>query len=170
MAFLNTDLDELFDQDVIDGKHSFAEAVIQAGIIQREGLITLISQYLNYELQVGDVGEIESDVLAVIPKETARQYGVVPLYLSGGGIHLLSIDPFNASIIDDLTFALNLEIHIVVCDPLTVSSLLDHYYPEDQSSMNDVLVMSALISLITSTIPKKVIWWMLLMRHLSSVL
>ena len=35
-----------------------------------------------------------------------------------GGIHLLSLDPFNASIIDDLTFALNLEIHIVVCDPL----------------------------------------------------
>ena len=132
-------LDELFDQDVIDGKRSFAEAVIQAGIIQREGLITLISQYLNYELQVGEVGEIEPDVLAVIPKETARQYGVVPLYLSEGGIHLLSIDPFNASIIDDLTFALNLEIHIVVCDPLTVSSLLDHYYSEDQSSMNDLL-------------------------------
>ena len=132
-------LDELFDQDVIDGKRSFAEAVIQAGIIQREDLIALISQYLNYELQVGEVGEIEPDVLAVIPKETARQYGVVPLYLSEGGIHLLSIDPFNASIIDDLTFALNLEIHIVVCDPLTVSSLLDHHYSEDQSFMNDLL-------------------------------
>ena len=132
-------LDELFDQDVIDGKRSFAEAVIQAGIIQREDLIALISHYLNYELQVGEVGEIEPDVLAVIPKETARQYGVVPLYLSEGGIHLLSLDPFNASIIDDLTFALNLEIHIVVCDPLIVSSLLDHYYSEDQSSMNDLL-------------------------------
>ena len=35
-------LDELFDQDVIDGKHSFAEAVIQAGIIQREELVSLI--------------------------------------------------------------------------------------------------------------------------------
>ena len=132
-------LDELFDQDVIDGKRSFAEAVINAGIIQREDLFSLISQYLGYELQVGEVGEIDPDVLSAIPKETARQYGVVPLYLSEGGVHLLALDPFNASIIDDLTFALNMEIHIVVCDPQMVASLLDHYYSEEQSSMNDLL-------------------------------
>ena len=132
-------LDELFDQDVIDGKRSFAEAVINAGIIQREDLFSLISQYLGNELQVGEVGEIDPDVLAAIPKETARQYGVVPLYLSEGGVHFLALDPFNASIIDDLTFALNMEIHIVVCDPQMVASLLDHYHSEEQSSMNDLL-------------------------------
>jgi type IV pilus assembly protein PilB len=132
-------LDELFDQDVIDGSRSFAEAVIQAGIIQREELLNLISQYLGYELQVGEVGEIEPDVLAVIPHDTARQYGVVPLYLSEGGVHLLALDPFNSAIIDDLTFALNLEIFIVVCDPIQITALLDHYYGEEQTSMNDLL-------------------------------
>ncbi len=131
-------LDELFDQDVIEGNRSFADAVIQAGIIQREDLFSLISQYLGYELQVGEVGEIEQEVLAVIPHDTARQYGVVPLYLSDGGVHLLSLDPFNSSIIDDLTFALNLEISIVVCDPVQVSALLDHYYGQEQSSMDDL--------------------------------
>jgi type IV pilus assembly protein PilB len=132
-------LDELFDQDVIDGSRSFAEAVIQAGIIQREELLNLISQYLGYELQVGEVGEIEPDVLAVIPHDTARQYGVVPLYVSEGGVHLLALDPFNSAIIDDLTFALNLEIFIVVCDPVQITALLDHYYGEEQTSMNDLL-------------------------------
>lgn len=132
-------LDELYNQDVIDGKHSYAEAVIQAGIVGREDLLSLISQYLGYELQVGEVGEIDSEVIAIIPHETARQYGVVPLYLSDGAVHLLALDPFNSSIIDDLTFALNLEIHIVVCDPEVVSSLLEHCYGEDQSSMNDLL-------------------------------
>ena len=131
-------LDELFDQDVIDGNRSFADAVIQAGIIQREELLNLISQYLGYELQVGEVGEIDQEVLSVIPHETARQYGVVPLYLSDGGVHLLALDPFNSSIIDDLTFALNLEISIVVCDPVQVSALLDHYYRQEQTSMDDL--------------------------------
>jgi len=131
-------LDELFDQDVIDGNRSFADAVIQAGIIQREELLSLISQYLGYELQVGEVGEIDQEVLSVIPYETARQYGVVPLYLSDGGVHLLALDPFNSSIIDDLTFALNLEISIVVCDPVQVSALLDHYYRQEQTSMDDL--------------------------------
>ena len=68
-------LDELFDQDVIDGKHSFAEAVINAGIIEREDVFSLISQYLGYELQVGDVGEIESDILSVIPKNCPSIWG-----------------------------------------------------------------------------------------------
>jgi len=131
-------LDELFDQDVIGGNRSFADAVIQAGIIQREELLSLISQYLGYELQVGEVGEIDQEVLSVIPHETARQYGVVPLYLSDGGVHLLALDPFNSSIIDDLTFALNLEISIVVCDPVQVSALLDHYYRQEQTSMDDL--------------------------------
>ena len=131
-------LDELFDQDVIDGNRSFADAVIQAGIIQREELLNLISQYLGYELQVGEVGEIDHEVLSVIPHETARQYGVVPLYLSDGGVHLLALDPFNSSIIDDLTFALNLEISIVVCDPVQVSVLLDHYYRQEQTSRDDL--------------------------------
>jgi type IV pilus assembly protein PilB len=137
-------LDELFDQDVVEGKRSFAEAVIEAGIIQREDLFALISQYLGYELQSGEPGEIDSDVLSVIPQETARQYGVVPLYLSDQGIHLLALDPFNASIIDDLTFALNLEVLIVVCDPVTVAGLINRYYGADQSTMDDLLADTGL--------------------------
>ena len=41
-------------------------------------------------------------------------------YLSEGGVHFLAADPFNSSIIDDLTFALDLEIHLIVCDPVTL--------------------------------------------------
>ena len=132
-------LDELFNQDVIEGNSSFADAIIQAGIVSREDLLNLISQYLGYELQVGAVQEIEQDVLSLLPQETARQYGVVPLYLSEGGIHLLAVDPFNSAIIDDLTFALNLEVFIVVCDPLHVAELLDQYYGEEQADMNGLL-------------------------------
>jgi len=137
-------LDELFNQDVIEGKRSFAEAVIQAGIVSREDLFTLISQYLSYELQVGEPSSVEADVLSIIPQETAHQYGVVPLYVSNDGIHLLALDPFNASIIDDLTFALNLEVSIVVCDPLWVSGLIDRYYGKNQSSMDDLLADTGL--------------------------
>jgi type IV pilus assembly protein PilB len=84
------------------------------------------------------VAEIDADVLRMIPAETARQYGVVPLYASDGGVHLLAMDPFNSAIIDDLTFVLNLEIHLIVCDPDHVSALLEKYYGGDQSSLSDL--------------------------------
>ena len=101
-------LDELFDEEVREGKRSYAEAIINAGLATKDDILSLVSEYLGCELQVGEVNEIDPETLKIIQAEVARQYAIVPLYLSEGGIHFLAADPFNSSIIDDLTFALNL--------------------------------------------------------------
>jgi type IV pilus assembly protein PilB len=132
-------LDELYNQEVKEGKRSFAESIISSGLASKEDIFSLVSEYLGCELQVGDVGEIDPDTLRVIEPDIARQYGIVPLYLSEGGVHFLASDPFNSSIIDDLTFALDLEIFLVVCDPDHLSTLLDHYYPSEENSIQDLL-------------------------------
>jgi type IV pilus assembly protein PilB len=132
-------LEELFDDEVIAGRRSYAESIITAGLASKEDILNLVAEFLGYEIQVGEVAEIESDVIASIQPEMARQYGIVPLYLSEGGIHLLASDPFNSAIIDDLTFALNLEIQLIVCDPDYVQQLLDTYYPLEENSLNDLL-------------------------------
>ena len=132
-------LDELYNQEVKEGKRSFAESIISSGLASKEDIFSLVSEYLGCELQVGDVGEIDPDTLRVIEPDIARQYGIVPLYLSEGGVHFLASDPFNSSIIDDLTFALDLEIFLVVCDPDHLSTLLGHYYPSEENSIQDLL-------------------------------
>ena len=132
-------LDELFDEEVIAGSKSYSEAVISAGLASREDILGLVAEYLGYELQVGEVDEIDSEVISSIQPDMARQYGIVPLYLSEGGIHFLAADPFNSAIIDDLTFALNLEIQLIVTEPEYVNQLLDHYYPTEESSLDDLL-------------------------------
>ena len=90
-------------------------------------------------LQVEEVEHIEADIISTIQSEIAKQYGIVPLYLSEGGIHFLASDPFNSAIIDDLTFALNLEIQLIVCDPEYVTQLINTYYPSQENSLNDLL-------------------------------
>ena len=45
----------------------------------------------------------------------------------------------SGAIIDDLTFALDKEIHLIVCDPDYVQHLLDFYYKQEESSLNDLL-------------------------------
>ena len=59
----------------------------------------------------------------------------------------MAVDPFNSAIIDDLTFALNLEVFIVVCDPLHVSELLDKYYGEEEADMAVFWLMLVLTNL-----------------------
>ena len=132
-------LDELFDDDVKDGRRSYADAIIAAGLVSKEDLVNLVAQFLEYELQVGQVEYIEPETLQAISSDLAHQYGIVPLYLSEGGIHLLAADPFNSGIIDDLTFALNQEIHLIVCDPDEVDRLLGEYYPKNESTLDDLL-------------------------------
>ncbi|MEC8043893.1 MAG: GspE/PulE family protein [Verrucomicrobiota bacterium] len=132
-------LDELFDEDVKTGEKSFADAVIHAGIASREDIFSLVSEFLGYELQIGQVDEIDPECLKVIDSETANQYRVVPLYLSENGIHLLSADPFNSSIIDDLSFSLKMEIYLIVADPHHVEVLLENHYKQEENSLQDLL-------------------------------
>jgi type IV pilus assembly protein PilB len=132
-------LEQLYDDDVREGKRSYAQAIIDEGLASREDVLSLVAQFLGYELQIGEVAEIEEEALRRIEAEIARKYKIVPLYLSEGGVHFLAADPFNSSIIDDLTFALDLEIHLIVCDPDYVENLLDTHYPKEESTMDDLL-------------------------------
>ena len=132
-------LDELYSDEVKEGKHSYAEAIVSAGLATNEDIFSLVSQFLGYELQVGEVEETDPEALRVIGPDIARQYKIVPLYLSEGGIHFLAADPFNSAIIDDLTFALNLEIHLIVCDPAYLEELLEKHYSKDESTLSDLL-------------------------------
>ena len=132
-------LDELYSEEVKEGKRSYAEEIVAAGLATNEDIFDLIAQFLGYELQVGEVDEIDPEVLRIIGPDIATQYKIVPLYLSEGGIHFLAADPFNSAIIDDLTFALNLEIYLIVCDPGYLDELLDQHYAKEESTLSDLL-------------------------------
>ena len=49
-------LDELYCEEVKEGRRSFAESIIGAGLATKEDILSLVSEYLGFELQVGDVG------------------------------------------------------------------------------------------------------------------
>ena len=132
-------LDELYSEEVKEGKRSYAEEIVAAGLATNEDIFNLVAQFLGYELQVGEVDEIDPEVLRIIGPDIATQYKIVPLYLSEGGIHFLAADPFNSAIIDDLTFALNLEIYLIVCDPGYLDELLDQHYAKEESTLSDLL-------------------------------
>ena len=84
-------LDELYNDQVRDGSHSYAESIISAGLASREDVLSLVAEFLGYELQVGEVAEIEPDILFSIEPDIAHQYRIVPLYRSEGGVHLLAL-------------------------------------------------------------------------------
>ena len=130
-------MEALFDDEVRAGTKSYAEAVIDAGIAEREDILSLVSEYLGYELQIGAVGEIDLETLKAIDAEMAHQYGIVPLYLSEGGIHFLTSILSTPRL--SMTTALNMEIFLVVCDPLEIEQLLEKHYSREQTSLDNLI-------------------------------
>lgn len=131
-------LDELNESHLSTGK-SLVNAVIDAGLIERPAILKAIAGFLGFEYLDTVPSNIPEAIASSMRPNVARMYAVVPLECDDTSIRLLACDPFNASIIDDLTFTLNRDVTVLVADPRNVQTLLTNTYGEEDSSIDDIL-------------------------------
>ena len=131
-------LEELNESHLHTGK-SLADAVIDSGVVDRGQVLAAVAEYLGYEYLASPPNKVEEGIASAVRASVARMYAVVPYEVSDTSVSLLAQDPFNPAIIDDLTFTLNKDITIVVCNPEHIDSLLIGTYGEEDSSIDDIL-------------------------------
>ena len=131
-------LDELNESHLNTGK-SLADAVIDSEVVDRGQILAAVAEYLGYEYLATPPNKVEENIASCVRASAARMYAVVPYKVSDTSVSLLAQDPFNPAIIDDLTFTLNKDITIVVCNPEHIDSLLIATYGEEDSSIDDIL-------------------------------
>ena len=131
-------LEELNESHLHTGK-SLADAVIDSEVVDREQVLAAVAEYLGYEYLASPPNKVKEDIASAVQPSVARMYAVVPYEVSNTSVSLLAQDPFNPAIIDDLTFTLNKDITIVVCNPEHIDSLLIATYGEEDSSIDDIL-------------------------------
>ncbi|MGF1450720.1 MAG: GspE/PulE family protein [Opitutales bacterium] len=131
-------LEELNQAHLNTGK-ALAEEAIDSGLIERNELLRMVAEYLQYEFLDHPPQALDPNASEQIKASVARMYGVAPVRSDEGSIDLLAKDPFNNNIIDDLTFHLNKDVNLVVCDPNYIDSLLRQTYGEEDSSLDDLL-------------------------------
>ena len=113
-------VDVLYSNDCRENTKPFADEVLGSGLISKGQLFRLIGNYLGFDAIEDEIPQLEPSVVAMLQPDVARNYAVIPLQLGENEIHLLAKDPFNFSIIDDLTFSLKMDVSLVVCDPEVV--------------------------------------------------
>ena len=131
-------LDELNESHLHTGK-SLADAVVDSEVIDRNAILSAVAEYLGYDYLEKLPNKISEEVASVVRPSVARMYAVVPYEVDDTSISLLAKDPFNPAIIDDLTFSLNKDITIIVCDPSYIDDLITATYGEEDSSIDDIL-------------------------------
>ncbi len=131
-------LQDLQNEHRLTGK-SLAALIVDQNIVPKQVFLQKIAEALALEYVDSLPASVAGDVVSALSAHHARMYGVIPLRVDGQSIDLLAIDPFNAQIIDDLTFALGKDVRLLVADPERVETLINNHYPEEDSSLDALL-------------------------------
>ena len=131
-------LADLQDEHRATGK-SLASLIIDLNLVPKDVFLKRVAEYLGLEYMDTVPPSIAGDIVSQLTDQHARMYGVVPLHVDAQSIDLLASDPFNAQIIDDLTFALRKDVRLIVADPDRIAALLKNHYGEEEGSLDDIL-------------------------------
>jgi type IV pilus assembly protein PilB len=78
-------------------------------------------------------------LLALVPAGTARLHGALPVNFDETGLYVTLVDPLNPQTVEDLRFALDREIHVVVAPDYLVEAKINDCYGGEGKAMEDIL-------------------------------
>ena len=79
---------------------------------------------------------IEDDVIAIVPRDIAKKYRVIPVFKNEGKVAVAIADPSDLNTIDSLTHLLNTEIELRVASEPDIEAALGKYYGGEKKSMD----------------------------------
>ena len=131
--------EEVWESTATTGK-SFADSLVDAGYADRGAILQAIADHLGspyYSTVPADPGDA---LVKLLKPAQAHKYVVLPVADEAGKLTLLAKDPFNSSVINELSFILQREIELGVADPAQVEAGVVRVYGEaTTSSMEDLL-------------------------------
>jgi type IV pilus assembly protein PilB len=131
--------EEIWESHATTGK-SFCDSLVDAGLADRPTILQAIADHLQvqfYSAVPSDPGEALTKLLKA---PQAHKYVVLPVSDEAGKLTLVAKDPFNSSVISELSFILQKDIELAVADPAQVEAAVTNVYGEATSaSMEDLL-------------------------------
>jgi type IV pilus assembly protein PilB len=133
---------ELRDEQLRSGK-SIEEVVANSGVIRLTDLYQMIAQALGTEGVDVTTMEFPPDLLSLVPPQTARLQGVLPLDFDGSILRMAVVNPLDPNVIDNLRFATQKDITIYVAPAAQIQAMIERFYGSEISDMEDVLASLA---------------------------
>ncbi|MEY3812830.1 MAG: hypothetical protein RL495_777 [Verrucomicrobiota bacterium] len=131
--------EEIWESHATTGK-SFSESLIDAGLADRPTILQAIADHLQVQFYSAVPADPGDALTKILKAPQAHKYVVLPVADEAGKLTLLAKDPFNSSVISELSFILQKDIELAVADPAQVEAAVTRVYGEaTSSSMEDLL-------------------------------
>jgi general secretion pathway protein E/type IV pilus assembly protein PilB len=80
--------------------------------------------------------KIDEDVIAIIPRDVAKKYRVIPLFKTEGKVAVAIADPSDLNTLDSLHHLLNADIELRVASEPDIEAALTKYYASEKKTMD----------------------------------
>ena len=131
-------MSELRDEQSRGGK-PMEEVVANSAIIRLTDLYVMIAQALGTEVVDLAPMEFPPELLSLVPPQTARLQGALPLDWDGHLLRVAVVNPLDPNVVDNLRFATQKDIAIYVAPPAQIYTMIERFYGSEISDMDEVL-------------------------------
>ncbi len=113
---------------ISESNRSLATLVVEEAKVNRSVFLDTVASYLGIERLKDAPYDIPAELVSMIEPSLARMHGVVPIGCTDRQVTIVTTDPFNTGVVDDVAFAVNRDVRLLLLDPKVVDELLDVYY------------------------------------------
>ena len=130
---------EILNEVENSGKEA-SEVLADFQVIQDKGDVwPVVASELGAELVDLTNWTPPDEILALMNSGTARLHGALPVSLTDEGLHVALVDPMNPQTLEDLRFALDRELVLVVAPGYQVEEKINDCYGGDGQGMDAIL-------------------------------
>ena len=131
-------MNDLLDEQSRSGK-TIEEIVANSGVIRLTDLYQMVASALGTEVVDVTTMEFPPELLSLVPPQTARLQGVLPLDFDGHVLRVAVANALDPNVSDNLRFSTQKDIMIYVAPAAQVMSMIEKFYGSEVSDMEDVL-------------------------------
>jgi len=105
-----------------------ADILVKLGIISEEQLVVGFSKQLGIPHIKLRNYKLDPEIIKILPIKIIRKEKVIPLDKSGENLTIVTSDPLNVLLIDNLRARTGYNIQIIIATPTEIEQTIDDYY------------------------------------------
>ena len=117
-----------------------SDILIGMGLVSRDDLTLALSQELGMPPIDLTRIKISPDIIKIIPKKIAKQYGIIPVSKMGNILTVAIADPLNVLALDDLKSITKMDIGPVITNEKDINEAIREYYEQSANDAIDQVV------------------------------
>jgi len=128
----------LADQKKTSDK-KIGQLLIERNLATREDITFALAE--QFELEMVDIDGIEIDkgVIAMVPRDLARQHNIIPIEKADGVLTVAMSDPLDLFTLDNLRFVINMAVEPVLATEESIKNAITRYYGIQEDEVDTML-------------------------------